>query len=453
MSIDNDTLCSILITGLSNDTHIQYKVHGSSSDGLDWNNTETRLAIVNSYPPNITLISPLNASIDSHYSRLLIFNSTDPENDLTNITITVENSTGTSYNLVYYKTLQRNGTYTYNFSMFPLDNTSENLYALYHLDELINWGESPSYARNFAPLGHDRGEVAPITLINDTGRIGRSYQFEGDGGTTAGIKIGSNYEYNNLCENGCTFSAFILSHKIEISGKGIISRYDTSPLIGFFHLTRDQKGNIDFLISEDKDLNNTCSIIGTGNPVNITNKWYHVIAGFNLTHCYVYVDGTLINSVSTNITPNTTNWNITQDTFIGAYNILLPAVGGVWPGLIDEIAIWNTSLTVHEVKEKYNLSQDTYFWNVNSIDGASITSKKWQFTIGYGPCDYNGIGNFILNCSLCNETIIDNIDLKNNDMIVSDKDDVFINANINNVNRIIGDGCRIYATSGHTWVG
>ena len=51
-------------------------------------------------------------------------------------------------------------------------------------------------------------------------------------------------------------------------------------------------------------------------------------------------------------------------------------------GTIDEVAIWNKSLSASEIQDLYQLQIGTYYWYVNATDGTYTTqSETRQFTI------------------------------------------------------------------------
>ncbi|GAH72026.1 unnamed protein product, partial [marine sediment metagenome] len=52
-------------------------------------------------------------------------------------------------------------------------------------------------------------------------------------------------------------------------------------------------------------------------------------------------------------------------------------------GVIDEVAVWNRTLSATEIKDLYRLKADTYFWKVNATDSFNNNNESatWQFTI------------------------------------------------------------------------
>jgi concanavalin A-like lectin/glucanase superfamily protein len=55
-------------------------------------------------------------------------------------------------------------------------------------------------------------------------------------------------------------------------------------------------------------------------------------------------------------------------------------IGTNYAGFIDDVAVWNRSLTQNEITELYNLSAGKYYWNVSASDGGSTTNNgTWVF--------------------------------------------------------------------------
>ena len=106
------------------------------------------------------------------------------------------------------------------------------------------------------------------------------------------------------------------------------------------------------------------------------NRWYHVAATYNGTTMLLYINGILENTKHINFTieQNQTNLLIGYGTY------------GYFNGTIDEVAVWNRSLSRTEIENLYNLSVSTitYFWKANATDanGNQNNTGKFQFTIG-----------------------------------------------------------------------
>lgn len=442
MTLDADTSCSITKVNLLNNTFIEYKVYGSTSDGFMYNTTETRFVTVNTNTPIVELISPENNSVDSALFRLLEYNITDIESDLMSVTIYASNSTNLNKTtIVRYLDYLPNGTYTYNFTTLPLDSTSEGLYAMYHFNNDSDYGESDSLIYDFSGNGNN-GTIGEDAYFNATeGKIYGSYGFTDNNFPDSDyIKIGTDYEFYDLCENGCTMSAWFYRTEAN-TNRILISRYDTSPTEYYFNFYVSSSNKLTFNIYDDYDNSSAVCSAVIDTPLIELSRWYHAVGGFNGTNCYAYLNGVLGDSTETNIKPNSSNWNYTLDTLIGAYHILSPTHGGTWRGYIDEVGIWNRSLNYDEVQSIYRLKNGTYYWNVSVTDGDSSDWKQWQFNISEVD-----VGDCIFDCTT--DTITSDIDCLGMDFIVNNAGTLEVGYDITNVDRIIGNGCKIVVATG-----
>lgn len=120
------------------------------------------------------------------------------------------------------------------------------------------------------------------------------------------------------------------------------------------------------------------------------HRWYHVALVFNSTHASLYVNGTL--------------WNYSSATneFNNANNILIG--GGVanryYTGRIDELGIWNRSLSSSEVSD---------LWN----NGLGLTYTLVPTVVLNHPPNNNGskTASVYVNCSATDATQVNNITL------------------------------------------
>ncbi|MBI2672118.1 PGF-pre-PGF domain-containing protein, partial [Candidatus Woesearchaeota archaeon] len=159
-------------------------------------------------------------------------------------------------------------------------------------------------------------------------------------------------------------------------------------------------------------LNNNIVVLGYNNTdvINSTtkvweaNQWYHIAGVYNGSSMLVYVNGILENqkAVPMLIEQNITNLLIGYDSGSGFFN-----------GTIDEVAIWNRSLSDLEVANLYNLTYGKYYWKANATDLAGNVNNTgiFEFTLSAGatntaPTDPNTtirpiipLRNSSLNCS------------------------------------------------------
>ena len=130
------------------------------------------------------------------------------------------------------------------------------------------------------------------------------------------------------------------------------------------------------------------------------NTWYHIVALYNSTHMRVFING--VEDTGGNFPVGLTG-NI-QDTNV----LMIGRDGGTgdvysFDGKIDEVAIWNRSLSDSEIQYLYNVTKDyhanfsvsgisdgTYIWNVEGTDNESASAfapANFTFTVGEAVSD------------------------------------------------------------------
>ena len=102
----------------------------------------------------------------------------------------------------------------------------------------------------------------------------------------------------------------------------------------------------------------------SSSPINM-NQWYHIVAEYNTTDILLYINGSLIGTVSI-------SGNGTGDYGKTSYFSNHQYTGGDrYFGKIDEVGIWNRSLNLSEISELYNLG-DGLTYN-DTGDGPTVT--------------------------------------------------------------------------------
>jgi len=104
------------------------------------------------------------------------------------------------------------------------------------------------------------------------------------------------------------------------------------------------------------------AILGGGN--DITGGWHHIVGVFTSdSDKRLYVDGDNVVNITT------------SETFLTISNIEVGRLGDSTPsdyfnGTIDEVVVWNRSLSSTEIKDLYKLKEAFYYWKVNLTDWA-----------------------------------------------------------------------------------
>ncbi|MBI4010506.1 MAG: LamG domain-containing protein, partial [Candidatus Aenigmarchaeota archaeon] len=127
--------------------------------------------------------------------------------------------------------------------------------------------------------------------------------------------------------------------------------------------------------------NNTDVINSTTRSWN-ANQWYHLTGVYNGSYMLLYVNGILENSkaVPMLIEQNITNLFVGYDPAYGYFN-----------GTIDEVAIYNRTLSAKEIKNLYNLNNRRYYWKANATDLAGNINNTaiQEFNITLPPDNAN----------------------------------------------------------------
>ena len=126
-------------------------------------------------------------------------------------------------------------------------------------------------------------------------------------------------------------------------------------------------------------LYNATTLNSIQSSVNATvNQWDHLVIVRSSTMKFY------INGVEVGINALNAGWNVDYNSFItnspltfGARNNLsapsTPFWSNFWDGKLDDIGIWNRTLTASEIQQLYNQGQATYSWSPGGANTPSIT--------------------------------------------------------------------------------
>src|SRR3989344_3595606 len=208
----------------------------------------------------------------------------------------------------------------------------------------------------------NNGTISINASINSTGKFGNASHFKGLG-TNSSILIGNSGHFSNICSNGCSFSAWI-NRKTSGILSSVIARYDESDDNRFFFLYASASDRPIFSITENGN-STTCDAIPGSSTIN-TNTWYHLVGVYNTTATLIYQDSVLQDSTTCSFSSiNTTAWSDSESTFIGVYDD--SSFSGTFEGAIDEVIIFNRSLTANEVSSLFNASTTQYSNNFTGL--------------------------------------------------------------------------------------
>jgi len=444
----NSTIWHLNLTGkydgLNNGTGFSFEVFGDT--GVNVSTTGRRNVTVVSQEPLVNLNSPGNATASPEHWRLLNWTVLDPEDDYMDVFVYGGRNLSTITNNLIWRNLSRlNETVTLNWSAVPIDpdNYSNNIYALYHLDDNPDFDENDTYVFDHSNNGRNGSSGNGSNAhSNINGRIMGSFLFDGTGDN---IALGNKSAFWDMCENNqCSVSAWAYNN--GSGATAFVIAKDSTVFPDLFFRLQTVTTTFGFLVGVGNGT--TCSNTAAGWSLN---TWHHLAATWNSTHICNYIDGELADCDVCEIEVNTTAWQNPSGNIlprIGAGG--LAGTTAEWEGWIDEVGVWNRSLTAQEVRDIYYLSNGTWFWNVTAYDSPNgINSTTYQFDAGAVPdtCTYSA-GNWNVDCS-DNCYITTSYDLDNNNLTLSGSGTFTLNASLNNYNRItVFNPCRFQINEG-----
>jgi hypothetical protein len=210
---------------------------------------------------------------------------------------------------------------------------AQNIPSYVPKDGLVGWWPFNGNANDESGNGNN-GTVNGATLTADrNGNVNSAYSFNG---------INQNITKNSFSiNNGALTISFWLNAKtINKTMRIITHNWDNSQSTFSTHI--DQKSLIyGYIGGVTKDVNNIQYHVWSQNVIN-SNQWYFISCTFSDKSNKIYVNGNLINSITT------TNLK-------SAINTLFFGGDSSWPfnGILDDIAIYNRALTQQEITALY----------------------------------------------------------------------------------------------------
>nr|MCU0345062.1 LamG domain-containing protein [Ignavibacterium sp.] len=194
--------------------------------------------------------------------------------------------------------------------------------------------------------GHGyNGSVSGATLTNDRfNQADKAYNFVYNGFSSDRIQVAGTSNLN-FSTGGFSISAWIKFTGIAGSGNNypIVSKHICGEQSGYILMLYN--GKLTFWLAGASGYN----ILST-NEDYTDEIWHQVVAVYDGTSKFIYVDGVLKNSI-------TFNYSVTNsaDWALGGYN----GCNGGFNGKVDEIKIYNRPLSAAEVLEDYNLTRNS----------------------------------------------------------------------------------------------
>jgi len=266
--------------------------------------------------------------------------------EVTNVNVSSANNY-TTENITVNYTLQ-NGS-TQGITNWYKDGTSITLLNLPFEkvnDPVIN------ATKDYSSLGNNGNEATGVTW-NATGGVGGSGAYEFDG--TGYIDFGDDGDFE-FGTKDFAISAWIKangSHDAGASTQGvIISKYNSGGNNREWDI-RINGGEFYFLTSSGGDSGTTTNLISSGLDLD-DNQWHHVVAIQKNLWKYIYVDGVLEGSVLGTGTVQ----GKTASMYIGAYAGSGTSPDRQFNGTIDQVMIFNRSLSAEQIKVLFENKTD-----------------------------------------------------------------------------------------------
>ncbi len=336
-------------------------------------------------PPGVfNLTSPVNGSSTSARSVnvTLFVNDTDSSNGgVANLSlIYIDNALPfTNEHLVLRKDRFAFGSSIYfNYSITPLEY-STGMFLLYHFDNNTHYGENLTRVTDFATANFN-GTYTNVNGDRENSLAGLGLAFEVD----------SN-ERISLSDNALLDSPNVTGEITIMAWINMSTNVTADPNQWFALVSKQNSGvNRDYLFdfsnsskkmtfSTGNGTGSTAAVFMTTNTIIYPNiSWYHVALTYNRDsgNTTFYINGVV--DKSQNLTAKNTLIDTSASLTIGGAN-----ANSYFPGLVDDVAIYNRTLNSTEILDVYRLKEGTYYLRANVTDpagGANSTNSSPIYT-------------------------------------------------------------------------
>ncbi|MBT7105751.1 hypothetical protein HN933_02775 [Candidatus Woesearchaeota archaeon] len=344
---------SPFFVNFTNLTDATYYVNATAIDTADnTNSTETRQITLDTTPPAMSFVSPTPANNTRQPERSFLVNASINEFVL---------------DYIYY---DWNGT---NHTFW-----NDSLVLMYNFDNVSALGENDSYVVDVSDYGND-GVVNGSVFNLSGGKYGGAFDFDG---VDDSVEIESSSSLN--ISGNITLSVWVNINNLS-NDFSFLSKEDAFA----FHTSTVSLDELRFTIPGLWDSDSTDADLEIG-------RWHHLTVTYDRTNVRFYSNGVLVGvSSKTDAIPSNSNpIVIGEDQWVGAGS-------SYFNGTIDEVRIWNRSLTADEVYIQYvsNLNKyganDWYFY-VNQSLNATDDLVEGNYTYNLYASDiYGNLNNTI----------------------------------------------------------
>jgi hypothetical protein len=241
-------------------------------------------------------------------------------------------------------------------------------------------GNTNIYVGNSVNSQYWLGEIDEVRLSNSP-RSGDWVKADYKSMTDTFVTFGEEEAPTSILDNintTMTASAWINPSTLDTNSRAIISRGDSPTQDWFIQASGASPGKISF--SADGGTNT-----GLSNTTLATNKWYHIAMSAGNGKTSLYINGKLDSETSF-------SGSITTEGDIAIGNN--PSGGTGWHGLIDEVRLYNTSLSPSEILSLYKWTPGPQaYWNFNEGNGTVLYDKAGNNHAGI----WKGTGEYWIN--------------------------------------------------------
>ena len=289
----------------------------------------SNLSLIYHLFPSITFSGP-TPSNNSGVTGSFIVNATINESSISNITW--------SFNSVNY-------TYGLNYELSTPENISEDLLVQYYFNNNPNYGENATNLFDFSGNGNNAtcsGSSCPV--LNQSGKFGSSYDFDG-------VDDYFMVPYSSLLAP--VTDKFTTSFWFNADSLDSSSRF----------ISKTESGGYHFSVRENAvcSTNSLCFLLYNGSGYYAasrtiddfsTHQWYHIVGTYNGSQMSLYSNGQLIGSNT--VVRGSIRYNNNNPLCFGNEAGASGCNGGAnFNGRMDDLSIWNRSLSSGEVYQLY----------------------------------------------------------------------------------------------------
>lgn len=288
--------------------------------------------------------------------------------------VTWNTSTQESFNLGTYTNTSTNSSNVLflNNTEYSSEFNDSSMVFWLHLNNNSNYRENGSIFKDFSEHGNNGSCSGLNCPAFASGKFDGSYSFDG---TNDYITV-SNSNSLNITTN-ITFSAWIYptsftaAHWMFLLTKG----FDSYSV----YLDNNPIGRLTFYTTSKGELNSLL--------VPSLNQWNYIAIVINSYNTTFYLNGNL------EIKGNGTTGITSSDLKIGNY---LSGINN-FNGTIDEVAVWNRSLSADEIQDLYKSKKGTYLSPIKDVDSTS------SFTyLNFSTRENSSLDNITFQVSSCN---------------------------------------------------